>query len=614
MHVLKNECKDFYAFLARSRGKTEWISLLKTSSTQYIFINHPVHPRTISRTTKPFNTVSRAKSAIKTSTSYHLKPSEQTPNTTKKRVRLPTNSSTSENEVIKMAQTDNDNEEVMDQEQGKQELLFKYSGTNLLQYSDPIKLKEEIDKYLKDVTIEKAFINRYTGQLCIITGDEASISKITNFTWPKKAFGSQITLTTNKKKIFYMAIHGIHPSTDFDSLKIENCTLKRIFKKSTKQPTNTIQITTDYESTYSKLLKDGKYKFGYSSKITQHSLNHVCSCKCQTSNSNTIDHNISNFTKHLPNYPTINRQQASTNQVAHQPSNNNHYNGLQQPAIPTHNQTFNQYANRQSYTQATSNSLSKHQNNQSTQHYPFQTDLSPQCISLIIDFINNEGIDILCLNETFLKKNASKLDTLQHYNFIRNDRSYPNGGGIGILIKKKFKFKLLHQSNNYNEEVLAISIYNSTINNNLVLIAAYTHPKSRSTFDFVSKLMSNHKYATLLGDLNAHHISWYNKKINKRGYSLMKILDQHNISVINDASQTYKSSKSVIDLIITTEDLLPKTTDVNTNHSYNISDHWPVQINIILKKPVHTTQITNWDTFNNSLAELTHVTQPSINS
>jgi len=59
-----------------------------------------------------------------------------------------------------------------------------------------------------------------------------------------------------------MAIHGIHASTEIDSLKIENCTLKRIFKKSTKQPTNTIQITTDDETTYSKLLKDGTYKFG----------------------------------------------------------------------------------------------------------------------------------------------------------------------------------------------------------------------------------------------------------------------------------------------------------------------------------------------------------------
>ncbi|RNA15166.1 RNA-directed DNA polymerase from transposon X, partial [Brachionus plicatilis] len=210
--------------------------------------------------------------------------------------------------------------------------------------------------------------------------------------------------------------------------------------------------------------------------------------------------------------------------------------------------------------------------------------------TLIINYINNEGIDILCLNETFLKKNASNLDTLQHYNFIRNDRSYTNGGGIGILIKKKFKFKLLHQSNNYNGEQLILT------------------PKAGQL------VMSNHKYAILLGDLNAHHISWYNKKINKRGYSLMKILDQHNLSVINDASHTYKSSKSIIDLIITTEDLLPKSTDFNTNHSYNISDHWPVQINIILKKPVHTTQITNWDTFNISLAELTHVTQPSINT
>jgi len=94
----------------------------------------------------------------------------------------------------------------------------------------------------------------------------------------------------------------------------------------------------------------------------------------------------------------------------------------------------------------------------------------------------------------------------------------------------------------------------------------------------------------------------------------MKIVDQYNLSIINDASHTYKASKSVIDLIITTEDLLPKTKDFNTNHSYNISDHWPIQINIILKKPVQTTQIKNWDTFNNSLANLIHNTQPVINS
>ncbi|RMZ98364.1 hypothetical protein BpHYR1_015206, partial [Brachionus plicatilis] len=64
-------------------------------------------------------------------------------------------------------------------------------------------------------------------------------------------------------------------------------------------------------------------------------------------------------------------------------------------------------------------------------------------------------------------------------------------------------------------------------------------------------------------------------------------------------SNTKNQAKSVIDLIITTEDIHPKTTDFSTNHSYNIFDHWPVQINIILKKPVQTTQITDWDIFNN---------------
>ncbi len=48
----------------------------------------------------------------------------------------------------------------------------------------------------------------------------------------------------------------------------------------------------------------------------------------------------------------------------------------------------------------------------------------------------------------------------------------------------------------------------------------------------------------------------------------MKIVDQYNLSIINDASHTYKASKSVIDLIITTEDLLPAKIPKLSNANY----------------------------------------------
>ena len=57
----------------------------------------------------------------------------------------------------------------------------------------------------------------------------------------------------------------------------------------------------------------------------------------------------------------------------------------------------------------------------------------------INNYINENKIDILCLNETFLHNSIKNLNLLKQYTIIRNDR-IGRGGGVAIIINKLIKF------------------------------------------------------------------------------------------------------------------------------------------------------------------------------
>ena len=100
----------------------------------------------------------------------------------------------------------------------------------------------------------------------------------------------------------------------------------------------------------------------------------------------------------------------------------------------------------------------------------------------------------------------------------------------------------------------------------------------------------------VVGDLNAHSMLWNSTRTNSKGLLVERLLEDHDISLLNDDQPTYFSvqnnSTSVIDLGICSSNIF---TDFTWDPSDNLhgSDHFP----IILKcsEPSRTPSIPRWN-------------------
>lgn len=75
----------------------------------------------------------------------------------------------------------------------------------------------------------------------------------------------------------------------------------------------------------------------------------------------------------------------------------------------------------------------------------------------------------------------------------------------------------------------------------MLIINAYRHPGQRTpTAAFVSllNLLTLHKSALLVGDLNAHHASWGDGKTDSTGTALLKVIDDLDLLILNDRLPT----------------------------------------------------------------------------
>ena len=117
----------------------------------------------------------------------------------------------------------------------------------------------------------------------------------------------------------------------------------------------------------------------------------------------------------------------------------------------------------------------------------------------VFNILNEQNIDILCLNETFLTSKINHINLLNNYTIIRNDRP-THGGGIATILNKEIKFRTILNENNSEYEVIIIEILLEKTS--ILLINLYTHPKSKTDFKFLEKYIL-HKKVIILGDLNA---------------------------------------------------------------------------------------------------------------
>ena len=223
----------------------------------------------------------------------------------------------------------------------------------------------------------------------------------------------------------------------------------------------------------------------------------------------------------------------------------------------------------------------------------------------LFKYMNKQNVDILCLNETFLNSEDHNFNHINHHTIIRNDRTHKKGGGIAMILKNNIKFNVIQKASNENEEYIAIEIDTPRDKDKLLLISTYVHPNSNTNFDFIPKFMNKYKNAITIGDMNAHHNSWYCNKNNKKGTILANIIENNNFIINNTDQSTTKNNNTIIDLCISTMNIFNHIMNFSVDKSLNLSDHWPIKITLMnISKRIEIKR-TDWDKFNTRLYDLT---------
>lgn len=201
-------------------------------------------------------------------------------------------------------------------------------------------------------------------------------------------------------------------------------------------------------------------------------------------------------------------------------------------------------------------------------------------------------LDIFVCVETWLTECTDEEKKINFPGFLtfRKDRQHARGGGILILIRKNIGYVEINdiKSPDPSVEMCGIRIVNT--NPSLELFVCYRTPGSTLTqdeWDMIVNNLNNNKHCILVGDFNAHNQLWNCKKTDSNGDRFFKSLDDHDLFVHNDNTNTHinlhKNIKSNIDLVISTMNISEKIS-VQVHDETLGSDHFPIFFDVQTKK------------------------------
>jgi hypothetical protein len=184
-----------------------------------------------------------------------------------------------------------------------------------------------------------------------------------------------------------------------------------------------------------------------------------------------------------------------------------------------------------------------------------------------------KDLDILFVSETFLQPHITdSFITLPHYNLIRIDRDYQNGGGIVCYYKNNYNISILSMSIHQNIEYLNILLKLSDASC-FAICGIYRKPSSDISFfelfnNIYSPILLNYK-TYILGDFNICLI--------KKHYPythLKKFVKNNNLKQLIE-SPTH--STNIIDHIYTNS---IQNTTYHTSYGVCFTDHHLIYFNI----------------------------------
>lgn len=227
---------------------------------------------------------------------------------------------------------------------------------------------------------------------------------------------------------------------------------------------------------------------------------------------------------------------------------------------------------------------------------------NPTAIYQLEYIINQKAIDVIFINETFLKQNHKF--KMANYNVYRHDR-LSHGGGVLIAIKNTIQHQYVSTISTANIENVSIIIY---INNRPIRFTSAYCPRYSSSFiDDINKITSTTSEFFIFGDFNAHHTSWNCQGNNTAGrklysHQLSSSYYIHSSSTFTRFGQRSTTTQaSVIDLLLTNSTL--NISRIETHPGLLNSDHVPVTCQIYgsivqRKALVPLYHLANWKAIN----------------
>jgi len=163
--------------------------------------------------------------------------------------------------------------------------------------------------------------------------------------------------------------------------------------------------------------------------------------------------------------------------------------------------------------------------------------------------LSNFNPVLISLQENLLK--PSKTTTFKSYSFYNLPCEESNGnshGGVAMLVNNAIP----HSHIQLNTSLQAIAV-RATFHKTISVCSIYLSPSSKFNSSDLDNLISQLPLPILLlGDFNAHSTLWGCSKTDLRGKIIEDLLLKHNLSILNDGSNTYlhpaTSSSSAIDL------------------------------------------------------------------
>jgi ribonuclease HI len=228
-------------------------------------------------------------------------------------------------------------------------------------------------------------------------------------------------------------------------------------------------------------------------------------------------------------------------------------------------------------------------------------------LPLVQNFLYNNNIDILVLNETWLKPTVGIY--IQGYKIHRRDSN--NGyGGVAVIYKEFLKCNTINTFSSDNIQNLAVTV--GTDIGPLTILGCYCPPRNnRFQIEILKNLIRLLPSPLLLvGDLNAHHTAFGCVSNKPRGIQIYDMLEDFDFCILNDGSCTTVTrpgnAPSAIDVAFVSLAIMPSCDWKVYSDDALGSYHYPTVITVQIKPDCHTVvnkpakylyKHTNWDLY-----------------